>query len=101
MVLGRTKAHEVEEVPMVIQSQVDSKLPRHICKGLVRDKVVPPVSGLPLALVPDSIELLWVDIVPLEQLKDACQQRLWITWVFVESSPESIEDNVLVLRRLL
>ena len=67
----------------------------------MRDQVIAPVRQLPLALKPKTIKFLWVNVVALQQLEHSGEQCLGVTGVLVESTTETIEDQILILCRIL
>ena len=71
MVLGRSEAHEVEEVLLIVQSHIHSELLKYSREGCVANQIVPPVLQLSLAFEAKAVENLWLDVMSFEELKNA------------------------------
>ena len=101
MVLGRAEAHEVEEVLLVVEGHVETELFEDLGEGRVRDQILPPALHLAFALKSEPVQSLGLDTVTLKKLKDAAKKTLRIARVTVDSTPQAVQDHVLLLGCLL
>ena len=63
------------------------------------DQVALPAIHLPFALEAQSIQLLRLNFVALQQLKYASKQVLCVSWVLIQFASQAIKNNVLLLCR--
>ena len=71
MIFGRSQAHKIKKVFLIIQGHVNAKLLEYCIESLVPNQIIPPVLKLSLTLVSQSIQNLWLDVMSLEQLENA------------------------------
>ena len=84
---------------MVIQSHAKIVLPEYCVKMIMCDQVALPAIHLPFALEAQSIQLLRLNFVALQQLKYASKQVLCVSWVLIQFASQAIKNNVLLLCR--
>ena len=101
VILGGAETDEINKVLLVVQSHVELVLAEHIHEDKVGHNVVPPILHLSLALESDSIKLLGVHIVSLKQLKDSREEGLWISWILIQPSSQTIHEHVLILSLII
>ena len=61
------------------------------------DQVALPAIHLPFALEAQSIQLLRLNFVALQQLKYASKQVLRVSWVLIQFASQAIKNHVLLL----
>ena len=66
MVFGRAQGHEVEEVFVVGSGDLDGVLLENGHELLVGNQIGSPAVHLSLAFKSETVQLLWVDVVPLQ-----------------------------------
>jgi hypothetical protein len=90
MILGGAETHEVKEVFLVFQSHREIVVLEDCAKVIMRNQVAPPIVSLAFTLESESIQLLRLNLVPFEQLKNTSKQILGVSWVLIESTTQTI-----------
>lgn len=65
------------------------------------DHVGPPVLKLTLAFKAQTVQLLWLNVVPFEELKDTSEEVFLVARILVKAASHSIEKLVMQLGCLL
>lgn len=68
MVFGRSQAHKIKKVFLIVQGHVNAKLFEYCIECLVPNQIISPILKLSLTLVSQSIQNLWLDVVSFKQL---------------------------------